>query len=225
MSKLSSQTNDNMAKVIDLTYPLSAETVMYPGRPRPEIVPFFTVENDGANGSHVRFVSHAGTHIDSPRHVFTGAQSVDNISLSRLIGEAVVVDISNRTNPATITLSDLQPYDKVIQSGKILLLITGIYRQYGTPAYNENSPALSFEAAQWLVKKHIACYATDATSIEVPESDGNPIHKILLAEGIPIIENLANINLITAKQVRFIALPLKLKECDGAPCRVVVIQE
>ncbi len=214
-----------MAKTIDLTYPLSAETVMYPGLPHPEIVPYFTVENEGANVSRVSFVSHAGTHIDSPRHMFTGARAVDELSLSRLIGEAVVVDISDRNDPANITLSDLQAYDEVIQSGGILLLITGIYRQYGTSAYNENCPALSFEAARWLVEKQIASYATDATSIEVPGSEGNPVHKILLADGIPIIENLANLNQISAKRVRFIALPLKLKDCDGAPCRVVVIQE
>jgi len=81
------------------------------------------------------------------------------------------------------------------------------------------------EAARWLVEKQIATYATDATSIEVPGSVGNPVHKILLAEGIPIIENLANLNQISAKRVKFIALPLKLKDCDGSPCRVVVVQE
>ena len=225
MSRLSSQTNDKKEQVIDLTYPLSAETVMYPGLPHPEIIPYFTVENEGANVSRVSFVSHAGTHIDSPRHMFTRAQSVDKIPLSRLIGEAVVVDISHRKDLTNITLSDLLPYDKVIQSGNILLLITGIYKHYGSPAYNNNSPALAFEAAQWLVEKQIACYATDATSIEVPGSQGNPVHKILLAEGIPIIENLANLDQISATQVRFIALPLKLKDCDGAPCRVIAIQE
>jgi len=225
VSKLSSQTNDNIEKIIDLTYPLSSETVMYPGLPHPEIIPYLTVENEGANVSKISFVSHAGTHIDAPRHVFTGARTVDNLSMAHLIGDAVVVDITDRNDLANITLSDLQSYEKVIHSGVILLLITGIYKQYGTPAYNENCPALSAEAARWLVKKQIASYATDATSIEVPGSKGNVVHKILLAEGIPIIENLANLNQITAKKVKFIALPLKLKDCDGAPCRVVVIQD
>ena len=56
-----------MARKIDLTYPLSAETVMYPGLPQPEIDPYSTVENEGANVSRISFVSHVGTHIDAHR--------------------------------------------------------------------------------------------------------------------------------------------------------------
>lgn len=214
-----------MEKIIDLTYPLSAETVMFPGLPHPEISPYFTIENEGANISRISFVSHAGTHIDSPRHMLDGAGTVDEISLDRLIGEAVVVDISDRNDPAIITVSDLRAHDEVIRSGDILILITGIYKQYGTPAYNDQCPALAPVAARWLVEKRIASYATDATSIEAPGSEGNPVHKILLADEIPIIENLANLDQVTAHRVRFIALPLKIKEGDGAPCRVVAIQD
>lgn len=221
MSKSSLPTTDT---TIDLTYPLSSETVMYPGLPQPEIIPYCTAENEGVNVSRISFVSHTGTHIDSPRHMFTGAQAVDELSLTRFIGEAVVVDISQRDDLAHITLADLMPYDSDIQAGNILLVITGIYRQYGTPAYHDTCPTLSFEAAHWLVEKQIATYATDATSLENPGSLGYPIHKILLAAGIPIIENLANLDQISTRRVRFIALPLKLKDCDGSPCRVVVIK-
>jgi len=213
-----------MARKIDLTYPLSAETVMYPGLPQPEIDPFFTVENEGANVSRISFVSHVGTHIDAPRHVLAGAQTVDRISLDRLIGEAAVVNVTGRKDPAVITASDLMAHGDKIPSGDILLLITGIYERYGTPAYNDQCPALAPDAARWLVEKKIACYATDATSIEAPWSKGNPVHKILLREEIPIIENLANIDALTAGRVRFMALPLKVKDGDGSPCRVVVME-
>lgn len=214
-----------MAKTIDLTYPLSAETTMYPGLPQPEITPYFTVENEGANVTRISFISHTGTHIDAPRHMLAGTQTVDEISLDRLVGEAVVVDVSARKDPTLITLSDLRAHDNAILAGDILLLITGIHTKYGTPAYADECPGLAPDAARWLVEKQIACYATDATSIEVPGSEGHPAHKILLGHEIPIIENLANLGELTAGRVQFIALPLKVKNGDGSPCRVVVIEE
>ena len=214
-----------MASIIDLTYPLSAQTVMFPGFPQPEIEPFYTIEKEGANVSRINFVSHVGTHIDAPRHMLAGSHTVDELSLERLIGEAVVVDISGRENPALISLADLQRYDNIIHPGDILLVITGVYKAYGTPAYNDACPALATNAANWLVKKVIAAYATDATSIEVPGSSGNPAHKILLGSDIPIIENLCNLARISQPRVRFICLPLKVKGGDGGPCRVVVIED
>lgn len=214
-----------MANIIDLTYPLSAQTVMFPGFPQPEIEPFYTIEKEGANVSRINFVSHVGTHIDAPRHMLAGTRTVDELSLERLIGEAVVVDISGRENPALISLADLQRYDNIIHPGDILLVITGVYKAYGTPAYNDAYPALATDAANWLVKKEIAAYATDATSIEVPGSSGNPAHKILLGSEIPIIENLCNLERLSQPRVRFTCLPLKVKGGDGAPCRVVVIED
>ncbi len=214
-----------MASIIDLTYPLSAQTVMFPGFPQPEIEPFYTIEKEGANVSRINFVSHVGTHIDAPRHMLAGTRTVDELSLERLIGEAVVVDISGRENPTLISLADLQRYDNIIHPGDILLVITGIYKAYGTPAYNDACPALATDAANWLVKKEIAAYATDATSIEVPGSSGNPAHKILLGSEIPIIENLCNLERLSQPRVRFTCLPLKVKGGDGGPCRVVVIED
>jgi kynurenine formamidase len=198
---------------------------MFPGFPQPEIEPFYTIEKEGANVSRINFVSHVGTHIDAPRHMLAGTRTVDELSLERLIGEAVVVDISGRENPALISLADLQRYDNIIHPGDILLVITGVYKAYGTPAYNDAYPALATDAANWLVKKEIAAYATDATSIEVPGSSGNPAHKILLGSEIPIIENLCNLERLSQPRVRFTCLPLKVKGGDGGPCRVVVIED
>jgi kynurenine formamidase len=213
----------SMANIIDLTYPLSEQTVMFPEFPQPEIEPFYTIEKEGANVSLLNFVSHVGTHIDAPRHMLEGTRTVDELSLERLIGEAVVVDVSLRQNPALISLADLKQYENSILPGDILLVITGVYKVYGTPAYNTTYPALTTDAAHWLVKKGIAAYATDATSIEVPGSSGNPAHKILLGSEIPIIENLCNLDRLSQPRVRFICLPLKVKGGDGGPCRVVVI--
>ena len=213
-----------MAEIIDLTYALSPDTVMYPGLPQPSFEQFFTVESEGANVTQITFVSHAGTHIDAPTHVCEDGATVDALPLDRLIGEATVVDLSAREEPNVITREDLAAHDASIRAGDILLLITGIYRAYGTAAYNDACPALAKHAAEWLVGKGISAYATDATSIERPGSTGNPMHRILLGAGIPIIENLANVERLTTGRIRLVALPMKLAGLDGGPCRVVALR-
>jgi kynurenine formamidase len=194
---------------------------MFPGLPSPSIEPLFTVAQDGANVSRVNFVTHAGTHIDAPRHAFTGAQTVDEIPLERLSGEALIADLTARPDPALITLADLQAWAGSLRPGDIFVVVTGAYRAYGTPGYHAAAPALDPLAAKWLTVAGIAAYATDATTIETPTAIFNPVHQVLLAAGIPIIENLANLDQLVAPRVRFICLPLKLRGADGAPCRVI----
>jgi kynurenine formamidase len=50
------------------------------------------------------------------------------------------------------------------------------------------------------------------------------IHEILLGGGITIIEGLCNLDQIKAEFVTLIALPIKYKNGDGAPARVVAIE-
>ncbi len=212
-----------MSEIIDLTYGLSPETEMYPGLPQPEFREYFSVDRQGANVTHISFVSHVGTHIDAPAHVMNGGQTVDDIPLERMVGDAAILNITGRKDFSIITKSDLSVFDSSIHPGDRVIIITGIYKRYGTAEYNEMCPALAPEAAEWLVQKRIAAYATDATSIEVPGNSGNPMHHILLSHGIPIIENLANVDALTAKRVHLIALPVKLQGVDGGPCRVVAL--
>jgi arylformamidase len=51
------------------------------------------------------------------------------------------------------------------------------------------------------------------------------IHKILLGGNIIIVEGICNTEDITKEIVQLIALPLKILKGDGAPARVIAIQE
>ena len=52
-----------------------------------------------------------------------------------------------------------------------------------------------------------------------------PCHQILLAAGIPLIENLINLDHIDSSEFTMIALPLKIEKGDGAPARVLAITD
>ncbi len=54
---------------------------------------------------------HGGTHVDAPVHFAQGRQTVDEIPLERLMGEAIVVDVaeaSARDADYQVTVDDLQ---------------------------------------------------------------------------------------------------------------------
>jgi kynurenine formamidase len=89
---------------------------------------------------------------------------------------------------------------------------------------------------EWLVKKRIKglvydCYA-DPPFLEKCEKGGyhieykgSPNHIKLLEAGIPLFTFCHNLRAITKPRVTIVALPLKLKGTDGAPARVIAIED
>jgi kynurenine formamidase len=211
-------------RIIDLTYDFEKEMMVYPGLPKPVIEKATTIEKEGVNTSKLTFISHTGTHIDAPRHFVKNGKTIDKVSLDRLVGEAVFINLSTKKKSSLITLPDLTPFEDLIHKGDILLLNTGIYKSYGKPEFNLEFPTISLEAAQWIIEKGISTFATDATSVDPADDKEKMLHHTLLGEGIPIIEALANLGQIKKERFLFIALPLKIKDGDGAPCRAIAIE-
>jgi len=207
---------------IDLSYEINEKTQMYPGLFKPKICKDKVIENDGVNIKRLSIITHTGTHIDAPRHFYKNGMTIDKLPLNKFVGEAAYLDFSNTELGSVISIKEIIKFNDLIQSNDIIILNTGIYKKYSTDEFNTEYPTITIEVANWLVKKNIATFATDATSVDI---DGeNIIHKILLASNIPIIENLTNLNKITRERVKFIALPLKIDEGDGSPCRAIIIQ-
>jgi len=52
----------------------------------------------------------------------------------------------------------------------------------------------------------------------------SPNHKTLLAAGVVLLEYLSNLELLPPTEVYLVALPLPVRDADGAPTRVVALQ-
>src|SRR5947209_19342920 len=90
-------TADLDAKAIDLTYPFGADTIYWPTDPsfRWEKTKWGPSPGGYWYASATYAASeHGGTHLDSPIHFGEGQATTEAIPLSRLIGPAVVIDIS-----------------------------------------------------------------------------------------------------------------------------------
>ena len=215
-----------MAKYVDLTFTLYDGFPNYPILPRME---FKQVLEIGVNQSpsNVRLISmptHGGTHFDAPAHQVKGARTVDNVSIERCVGPAVMLDLSYKygSDDLLISKAELFKFDNMIKKGDIVVLNTGCYAH---PEEFSRFGHLSLEAAQYLVDKKITLLAVDTPSVDinVPHGEPMPVHQVILGNDIPIIEGLAHLDLIVAQRFTFIGLPLKIKGADGGPIRAIAI--
>lgn len=233
-------------RVIDLSYPLNASTVYWPTAERFHLEKDFEGQTDrGYYYSAYRYAAaeHGGTHIDAPVHFAQGKNSVDQIPLEQLIGEAVVVDVTRQCagdRDYQVNVKDLENWEREngkIPVGAILLLRTGFGKYYpdrksymGTEARGPAAvaelhfPGLHPDAARWLTEnRSINAIGLDTPSIDYGQSTLFESHRILLAKNIPAFENVANLDKLPLKRFSVIALPMKIQGGSGAPLRIIAI--
>jgi len=110
-----------------------------------------------------------------------------------------------------------------IKENDSIIFSTGWEHNYNSNNYINTNPGLSPEAAIYLSNKKINAVAIDSPSIDSAIESEFPAHKILLKNGIIIIENICNLAKIDKKNFKLIAIPLKLLGASGSPVRALAI--
>jgi arylformamidase len=210
-------------RIIDVSLTLSDKLPVWPGDPRVSLERVRKIE-DGANSnvSHLDMQVHTGTHIDAPVHFLQGGTGVDRISLPELIGPCFVVEIP--PDSGNITAEILESTH--IPSGITRLLMktsnSGMWER-GETEFNTGFVGLAEDGAKLLVSKGIHLVGIDYLSI-APYKQSRPTHEALLKAGMVILEGL-DLHAVSTGYYSLICLPLKLAGSDGAPARVVLIDE
>ena len=220
--------NLKIPKYIDLTLPIDGEFKF-----KVDFKRDLTFEKDGAQVTSFHISAHAFTHLDAPLHMIADTRSIDSFPVDYFIGDAAVLDIPRGKNEA-ITAMDMERAGKHAKDGDIVLIRTGwLEKMWGKEGYDD-SPYLTADAAEWLVKlkARIAGYDfVEDYSVREFSRTGhiNPedliVHQILLGNGVLNLEYVNNLSKISRPRVKLIALPLPLKNSDGSPARVVAIED
>lgn len=108
-----------------------------------------------ANGTVCRFslCDHTATHIDAPIHTVAGGSSLEDVDVSRLVGEAIVLDMYKGHVDYAYTAADLAEAGVDVREGDIVLIYSGF--QEATPTERMLQTHLSVEAAEWLVDRGV----------------------------------------------------------------------
>lgn len=185
-----------------------------------------TVKEDGWNAKTLHLYSHSGTHMDAPFHFEVNEQTIDTIPVNRFIGKAWLVDLSGVGSSHLITVGDLGKVGHYINEGDSLLIKTGWNAFFGTAKYRDELPRISKELAKWCGEKKINMLGVEPPSVADVNNmkEVTEIHHILMKNDIIIIEGLVNLEQITSDFVTLIALPLKINNGDGAPARVIAME-
>ncbi len=200
--------------------PLYSGMLVWPGDPGVSIETTAKVEKDGVAQSRLSFGSHTGTHIDAPKHFVAGATGIDQIPLEKLIGECVVVDLTG-IDHKEIVVSDISHIK--IGKGSRILFKTGNYKYLQGNIFPDSYISLSLEAAEYVVEKGVWLVGIDFLGIEKRKNPGHPVHTTLLKAGMVNVEGL-DLSKVPAGTYHLVCLPIKLKDCDGAPARAILIK-
>lgn len=186
-----------------------------------------TVERDGWNAKQLHLYSHAGTHMDSPYHFGVSSETIDELPPSNFFSEAWLVHVPILRDQQLIDHTAVSPISDNIKPGQSLLIRTDWSEFADTPRYRNQLPRISVSLARWCVEKKIKVLGVEPPSVADVNNleEVTEVHQILLGGKVTIVEGLTNLDSITSSKVMLIALPLKIKNADGAPARVFALQE
>ncbi|HEX5782986.1 MAG TPA: cyclase family protein [Solirubrobacteraceae bacterium] len=233
-------------KLVDLSYPFNARTIYWPTAKTFTLEKVAEGETEGGYfyaANNFEAAEHGGTHLDAPVHFARNGDKAHEIPLRRLIGQAVVVDVSRAAlaDPDyQVTREALRTHERrhgKIPRGAIVLLRTGFGRYWpdrerylGTAELGEGAvpklhfPGLHPGGARWLVRQRdIRAVGLDTASIDYGQSTGFESHRILGAANVPVFENVANLDRLPAEDFLFIGLPMKIEGGSGGPLRAIAI--
>lgn len=184
---------------------------------------------------------HGGTHIDAPIHFGENKQTVEQIPIEKLMGPAVLIDVSDAAskNPDhKLQLSEVRAWEEEhgeIPEKAIIVLRTGWSKYWGnqkayfgddTPgdASNLHFPSFGEEAVDFLVnERKIVGLGVDTPSIDNGSSEDFLVHRIVAEANVFGLENLTNLSNLPASGATLVALPMKIAKGSGAPVRVIAI--
>jgi len=214
-------------KIIDLTLTVSDKIPTFPGSPQPSFIPWENVKEDGYNLELLFLSTHTGTHIDAPYHFLEKGAKIHEISLKKLVSEAVLIK-SKKKGGELITKTDIQKFEKKhgeIVSFSSVIFYTGWQRNLQKKYYFTKNPGLSVSAAKYLASKKISLVGIDSPSIDLGKDSKFSVHKVFAKKGMLIVENLANLEKIKSSKFHLVVLPLKLKNATGSPVRAIAFVE
>jgi arylformamidase len=176
--------------------------------------------------------THIGTHIDAPRHFYSDGASISDVKLDRVVmREAVVIDVSYKAAGEGVTAEDLERSKVKPGAGQIAVIKTRwTDRAFGKPEFWDNTIYLDPSVGEWIERHDVSAVAMDCfpekpfwlMTLTPLERGAN--HKRWLKAGIPMIQMITGLDQIAPK-FTMVALPLNLQGMDGAPARVIGIED
>lgn len=212
----------------DLSHPIDSGTPTYPGDPPVSVSPAATHAADGYAVTDLRLGTHAGTHVDAPRHTEPAGATLEEVDVGEFAFDARSVDCRPLDDREPIGPAALPAAADLDAGVDLLVLQTGWAEHWGDDRYRDHpylTPAAAERCRDLGVGVGLDTFGPDPTPPadgrgKADEPEGVPAHRALLGADLPIVENLRNLGGLPDR-VRLYAFPLPVVGGDGSPVRAV----
>ncbi len=206
-------------KIYDVSLTISPGMLVWPGDVPVSIESVKSLDRgDSSNLTALHMGAHSGTHVDAPRHFVSGGRSIDSLNPEVLVGQSRLLQLSEARviDRPLLERQDLKGVTR-------LLLGTSNSALLHKPELDLSYVSVSEDGARYLVDMGVRLIGVDYLSIEEYHKEGHPTHTLLLKAGIVIIEGL-DLKGVPSGDYQLMCLPLKIKDADGAPARVFLVE-
>lgn len=182
---------------IDITQPLHDDMPVFSGHAPFKLKCVADVEKDGYSLSSFSMGSHCGTHMDAPTHFVSGGETIDEVPLELIIGEAVLIVVCSEDDLGRVPVG----------TKRLLIRTAGFH-------------GLTVEGARLLLDKGVQLVGIDRLCVARDGLDAQ-VHCTLLSAGVWILESLV-LSCALEGKYHLCCLPLRIAGGEGAPARVVI---
>jgi arylformamidase len=198
-----------LMRIFDVSVPIRPGMITYPGDPTVRLERVSAIADGAlANVSRLEFGVHTGTHVDAPLHFLEDAAATEALPLDSLVGRVHVIAAEE------LTASELRTLDLPER----IVFKTSNSELWARSEFSHDFLSLDSAAAQVLLDNGVRLVAIDYLSIGDEHA-----HRALLAAGVVVIEGL-DLRGVEPGEYELVCAPLKLVGSDGAPARVLLIQ-
>ena len=221
-----------MPRIIDLTLPITEHF-----RWQPE----FSFQGNLRAGDQYRVTRinmsvHGFTHTDAQSHILAEGPDMIDVPVERTVGDCAIVDLSDLQPNEAISAERLAGRAEHVNNNDLVLLRScwDLQRDPNTPEFWRDAPYMTRPAASWLLQRGIRAIAYDFPQDypirllldgKTAPFEEHVTHDILLRNGVTMIEYLCNTAELKNQRTYLVALPMKIPQADGAPTRVIAIEE
>jgi arylformamidase len=208
--------------IYDVSVPIQNDIPVWPSDPPVQLTPTAFPSRDHSHTIRITTInmgSHTGTHIDAPSHFVDGGRTLHEIPMETLVGHATVFHLPG---VQAISRSHLEALDW--EGVERIFFKTDNSAKWADKYFHKDFVSVEPGAAEFIVERGIRLVGIDYLSIDPFGSADHPSHFVLLRKNVVILEGL-DLRRIAPGRYHMVALPLNLQGADGAPTRVILMDE
>ncbi len=222
------ESGGTLHRFVDLSHVIKDGMITYKGLPAPLICDHLSrlqscahyAEGTEFQIGRIDMVANTGTYLDTPYHRYPDGHDLEGLPLERVSGlPGLVVRVAGAEGRAI----DWTSFAASPVAGKAVLVQTDWDKHWGTDQYFEGHPFLTEAAALYLRDQGAKLLGIDSLNIDDTAGGERPVHSVLLAAEIPIVEHMTNLASLPLESFTFSAVPPKVRKMGTFPVRAHAI--